>query len=77
MGCWWEVEGKDLPQDDPQHDPYLSYYEDIEFAEGRDFYFSTLDAAASDSMHYMTDAEILQYGLATEWTSRRPKKSGL
>ena len=60
------AEGKDLPQDDPQHDPYLSYYEDIEFVEGRNFYFFTLDAAASDSMHYMTDAEILQYGLATE-----------
>jgi len=60
------VEGKDLPQDDPQHDPYLSYYEDIEFAEGGDFYFFTLDAAASDSMNYMTDVEILQYGLATE-----------
>jgi hypothetical protein len=33
---------------------------------GRDFYFFTLEVAASDGMDYMADAEIVQYGLATE-----------
>lgn len=53
----------DLPEDHPEHDRYLSYFEDI--GVDPDFYWFTLDAASEDEMHWMTSAEADQYDMAT------------
>lgn len=58
----------DLPVDDPEHDRYISYYQDIGWTEqaASDFYFFTIHAAPASDIHYMTEAEIDQYGVLTE-----------
>lgn len=58
-----DVEGADLPQDDPQHDLYLDYYDEIGVDE--DFYWFTLEAAPAAEIHWMSDAELEEYGFAT------------
>jgi hypothetical protein len=52
-----------VPKDDPQHQLYLSYYDEIGIDPA--FYWYTLDAADADNIHYMTLAEMQQYGIAT------------
>jgi len=60
------VIGADLPKDDPVHDIYLDYYQDM----GIDpqFYWFTLDAAGIDESHWMSREEIRGFQLisATE-----------
>ena len=58
------TEGGDLPRDDPAHDLLLDYYEDIGIDEG--FYWFTLQAAASDGIHNMTEEERTRWDIATE-----------
>ncbi len=53
----------DLPEDHPEHDRYLNYFEDI--GVDPDFYWFTLDAASEDEMHWMTSAEADQYDMTT------------
>ena len=62
------LQASDLPQDDPQHQPYIDYYQAIGFTEqeASDFYFFTINAAAAADIHWMTAAEIEQYGVLTE-----------
>ena len=62
-----EVAGKDVPRDDEQHQLYLAYYRSLGIPE--DFYWFTLEAAPADGMHWMTDAEIERFGLATDIVS--------
>ena len=59
------VEGSALPRDDPQHQLYIDFYTAVALPDPSGFYFFTLDAAPSSSIHIMTEAEIAQWGLAT------------
>jgi len=58
------MSGADLSPDDPEHDLYLDYYADIGISE--DFYWFTLDAAAANSIHWMTAEEMVEYGMLTD-----------
>ena len=57
-----------VPDEHPVHRLQLDYFtmmlgEDI----GPKFYFYTLNAAPFEETHYMTDEEILDWGIATEF----------
>jgi hypothetical protein len=54
----------DIPREDEAHKVYLDYYRDIGIDEA--FYWFTLRAAPAEGMHWMTEAEIRQYRIATE-----------
>ncbi|MEL6415781.1 MAG: alpha/beta hydrolase [Pseudomonadota bacterium] len=58
------LEGGDLPEDDPEHQPYIAYFETI--ACPVSFYWYTLEAAPADGMHYMSEDELLTHSVATE-----------
>lgn len=58
------TEGKDVAASDPQHDLYLGYYAEMGVPEA--FYWFTLEAAPADALHFMTEAELEQYGFAAE-----------
>ena len=60
--------GNELPEDDPERDKYINYYVSVGMAEqdARDFYFFTLNAAPANDMHWMTEAELEQYNMATQ-----------
>lgn len=53
----------DFPEDSPEHDLFINYYKAIGLSDqlARDFYFFTINAAAANDIHYMTDAEIEQF----------------
>lgn len=55
------VEGGELPADHPDHDLFLDYYEAIGVDEA--FYWFTLKAAPSSGIHWMTRAEVVEYGI--------------
>jgi hypothetical protein len=59
----YNVEGRDLARDDPAHQPYLAFFEDMGIDRG--FYWFTLAAAASEDIHMMTPAETARFGLFT------------
>lgn len=56
-----EVEGSDVPEGDPQHDPFIDFFEALGYSQ--DFYWFTLDAAPSGGMYYMTDDDLMQFGI--------------
>jgi len=58
------VEGRDLPEDDPEHDLYLDFYD--EMGIDASFYWFTLEAASASDIHWMTEDEIVAYGLVTD-----------
>lgn len=58
-----EVEGANVPPDDPQHQLYLDYYADMGI--DADFYWFTLDAAPASGIHWMSQAELERYGFAS------------
>jgi len=53
----------DLPRSDPEHDRYLSYYQDMQIDTA--FYWFTLQAAPADGMHWMTTEEAGRYNVST------------
>lgn len=57
------TEGKDIPQDDPEHDKYLDYYDQVGISA--DFYWFTLEAAPADDIYIMTPEDLETYGFAT------------
>lgn len=59
--------GADFPRDDPQHQLYLSYYEEMGIPS--DFYWFTLEAASAEGMHWMTVEEMQRYDIETTLTS--------
>lgn len=61
-------EATDYPSDSTEHLRYIQYYESIGYSNqwSRDFYFFTINAASAANIHWMTEAEITQYGLITE-----------
>jgi hypothetical protein len=65
---WWDngMSADDLSEDDPAHDAQIHYFTEMLGEKGRAFYFYTLRAAHSDSIHWMTGNEIKQWGLVTE-----------
>lgn len=58
------VQGGDLPQSDPRHGLYLSFYEEMGIPES--FYWFTLEAAPAEGVHWMTPDELRTYGLPTD-----------
>ena len=57
----------DFPTNSPEHQFYIDYYKAIGFTDqwATDFYFFTINAASADDIHWMTAAEIEQYGITT------------
>lgn len=53
----------ELPEDHPEHDRYLNYFEDIDVDPA--FYWFTLDAAPEEEMHWMTAAEANRFDMTT------------
>jgi hypothetical protein len=60
----------DLPRDDPEHAPYLEYFAAIGIPA--DFYWFTLAAAPPDGIHYLTPAEMAQFGVVTGAAPEQP-----
>ncbi len=56
------------PVGDIVHQPYINYYRSIGFTEkeAEAFYYFTINAAPEQTIHWMTEKEIKQYGLLTE-----------
>lgn len=68
---WSDVAGNeatDFPVDSAEHLPNIQYYVNVGHPQewARDFYFFTINAASAANIHWMTEAEITQYGLITE-----------
>ncbi len=61
-------EATDFPVGDTEHLPYINYYKEMGFsqADAEAFYYFTINAAKAAAIHWMTDAEIMQYKLLTE-----------
>ena len=57
------VDGQDLPADDPAHEIFVKYHQDM--LGNDEFYWFTLNAAPSSDYYYMTEREMRQYGLLT------------
>ena len=57
------IYGNEVPRDDPSHTMFLDYYREMDVPE--DFYWFTLDAAPAARIHWMSDEEILVFGLVT------------
>jgi len=61
-------EATDFPVGDSEHQPYIDYYISVGFTqqEAEDFYYFTINAAPAAEIHWMTEAEIMQYGMITQ-----------
>ena len=57
------VDGQDLPTDDPAHEIFVKYHQDM--LGDDEFYWFTLNTAPSSNYYYMTEREMRQYGLLT------------
>jgi len=57
------IYGNEVPRDDPSHTMFLEYYREMGVPE--DFYWFTLDAAPAARIHWMSDEEIIGFGLVT------------
>lgn len=57
----------DFPVGHVNHLPYTNYYVSVGMSQqqSQDFYYFTINAAPANSMHWMTDSEIVKYGLLT------------
>jgi len=58
-----KYQGRDLPKDHPDHQPYLETYRALGIPE--DFYWFILAAASSDEMYFMTEADIERIDILT------------
>lgn len=59
-----------LPRDHVGHQMFLDYMREISIPEK--FYWYTIEAAPADGMHYMSEADIQSFGLATEFEGNDP-----
>jgi hypothetical protein len=57
------VAAADLPRDDPEHAAYLEYFDAIGVSQ--EFYWFTIEAAPPDGIHYLTPAEMVEFGVVT------------
>ncbi|MFA0115793.1 alpha/beta hydrolase [Vibrio sp. 10N.261.46.E11] len=55
------LNGSLLPKNHFEHERYLGYYETLNIDSS--FYWYTLEAAKPEGMHYMSRAELVQYGV--------------
>ncbi len=70
--CWGDADGgepgcrqaMDHPREHPGHQLHGEYTE--EMLGTRDFYWFAIEASPSDSIHWMSDAEIERFGLSTD-----------
>ncbi|OJJ18650.1 hypothetical protein BKI52_23875 [marine bacterium AO1-C] len=58
-------EATDFPKGHAEHQKYIRYYVAVGFTQqqAEDFYYFTINAAPAANIHWMTDAEITQYGI--------------
>jgi len=56
--------GNEVPRDHEIHTMFLDFYREMGIPE--DFYWFTLEAAPPQRIHWMSDEEIVLYGLVTE-----------
>ena len=56
--------GNEVPRDHEIHVMFLDYYREMGIPE--DFYWFTLEAAPAQRIHWMSDEEIVVFGLVTE-----------
>ncbi len=64
---WSDGSGKvalDYPRDHQEHVKYIDYYNVMGITA--DFYWYTLEAASAQTIHWMTEQEIAQYGILIE-----------
>lgn len=58
------VEGGEISRSSDEHQIYLDYFEAVGCPVS--FYWFTLEAAPASGIHYMTEAELIDYQVATE-----------
>ena len=58
------MEGGDISPSSDEHQIYLDYFEAVGCPVS--FYWFTLEAAPASGIHYMTEAELIDYQVATE-----------
>lgn len=58
-------EATDFAVGHPNHMPYIEYYVSVGFTQeaAEAFYYFTINAARAADIHWMTDAELAQYGV--------------
>lgn len=66
--AWADGDNKEataFPEGHPNHLPYIQYYQEMGFSqtEAEAFYYFTINAAPAKDIHWMSDAEIMQYKL--------------
>lgn len=61
-----EMKPADLPRDHPAHRHQIKYFSYVMPDNGVDFYFYTLNAAPAEGIHWMSDEEKEEWGIATE-----------
>lgn len=65
--------GNEVPKDDPQHQLYLSYYDEMGIP--LDFYWFTLDAAPVDDIYFMSPSEMNTFNMSTQPLNHKNKES--
>jgi hypothetical protein len=65
------TKGGDLPASNSAHKPYLDFYKSIGMQT--DFYWYTLKAASANSIHWMSQAEMSKYNMATRVMTENEK----
>lgn len=57
----------DFPIGHANHLPYIEYYVSVGYTQkqAEDFYYFTINAAAANSIHWMTKEEIMKYEMTT------------
>ena len=58
----------DIPRSDPEHERYLTYYDEMGIA--RAFYWYTIEAAPAEEIYWMRAEEVAQYALTTQPVTR-------
>ena len=70
--CMGDVTAAEIPKEHPAHKDQLEYFEMALGEEiGADFYYYTLSSAPFDGTYYMTDKEIQEWTVATQFITRQ------
>ncbi len=66
--CVNDLSAEELPKEHPAHQDKLNYFTQM-MGEliGPKFYFYTLESASFDNIHWMSDSEIQQWKVATQF----------
>jgi len=66
--CMNDRTAREIPKEHPAHMYQLEYFTKVLGpGKGPSFYYYTLEAAAFDDIHYMSDEEIISWTVATEF----------